>query len=290
MSENKKYYWLKLKADFFDDDTIQFIEEQEKGVYYVNFYLKLCLKSIGTNGKLMRLVGTTLLPYDIKSLAKLTRTDVDTVAVAMQLFERIGLVERLETGEIYMSQINEMIGSETNKAELMRRKRAEEKKRQQAISSGGNNVTQMLPERYPEIEKEKEIEIDIDIEREIEKENAVPTGPAAPTTRIPYERIKDLYNSTCKSLPSCKVMSDARKKAIKARFHSGYTIDDFKTLFAKAEASSFLKGKNDRNWMASFDWLIKDANAAKVLDGNYDDHGNKQAQGKERLGDLDDLF
>ena len=49
-------------------------------------------------------------------------------------------------------------------------------------------------------------------------------------------------------------------------------MKDFETLFIKAEASSFLKGRNDRNWIASFDWLIKDANMAKVLDGNYDDH------------------
>ena len=66
-------------------------------------------------------------------------------------------------------------------------------------------------------------------------------------------------------------MSDARKKAIKARFAGGYTIEHFQTLFEKAQASSFLRGANDRNWMATFDWLIKDSNMAKVLGGNYDD-------------------
>ena len=64
MSESKKYYWLKLKSDFFDDDTIKFIEEQENGIKYSNFYLKLCLKSLKTDGKLIRLVGETLIPYD----------------------------------------------------------------------------------------------------------------------------------------------------------------------------------------------------------------------------------
>jgi len=63
-----------------------------------------------------------------------------------------------------------------------------------------------------------------------------------------------------------------RKKTIKARLNT-YSLDDFKNLFEKAEASDFLKGKNDRSWIATFDWLIKDANIAKVLDGNYD---NKQ--------------
>ena len=88
---------------------------------------------------------------------------------------------------------------------------------------------------------------------------------------VPYQEIMDLYNATCVSYPRCKSMSEARKKAIRARFNAGYTLDDFRVLFTKAEASSFLKGKNNRNWSATFDWMLKDANMSKVLDGNYDD-------------------
>lgn len=286
MSEAKTYYWLKLKDGFFEDDTISYIEEQENGLAYSNFYLKLCLKAIKTEGKLMRLVGNTLIPYDIKSIAKLTNVPVDTVAVAMRLFEQIGLVERLETGEIYLSQIQEMIGKETDKAALMRRKRAEEKLR-------GNNVTPMLPgvtPALPECYTEIEIEKDIEIEKETEIEQTDGKRPAPPLHHVPYDQIKTLYNSTCVSFSRCTVMSDARKKAIKARFASGYTLDDFKRLFEKVEASSFLKGSNSRNWRATFDWLLKDANMAKVLDGNYDDHNTKQNENQERIGDLDDLF
>ncbi len=96
--------------------------------------------------------------------------------------------------------------------------------------------------------------------------------PAPPSTYAPYEQIKNLYNEICKSLSKCTAMSDARRKCIKARLSSGYTVEDFKRLFEKAEASSFMKGANSRNWRATFDWLIKDSNMAKVLDGNYDDH------------------
>ncbi len=93
-----------------------------------------------------------------------------------------------------------------------------------------------------------------------------PTG-----SRIDYVAIKTMFNELCPSFPSCVAMSDARKKAIKARITSGYTMEHFRMLFLKAEASSFLKGRNDKNWMASFDWLIKDSSMAKVLGGNYDD-------------------
>lgn len=88
---------------------------------------------------------------------------------------------------------------------------------------------------------------------------------------IDYQLVADMYNETCVSFPRCTKLSESRKKAIKARLNSGYTYDDFKNLFKKAESSRFLRGGNDRNWKADFDWLLKDSNIAKVLDGRYDD-------------------
>ena len=79
-----------------------------------------------------------------------------------------------------------------------------------------------------------------------------------------------MYNETCVSFPKCTALSESRKKAIKARLKT-YSVSDFRKLFEKAQKSSFLKGKNNSNWSANFDWLIKDGNMVKVLDGNYDD-------------------
>ena len=84
-----------------------------------------------------------------------------------------------------------------------------------------------------------------------------------------YIHIRDMYNSTCVSFHKVTSLSEKRKKAISARLKV-YTVDDFQRLFTKAEESDFLKGSNGRNWSATFDWLIADANMAKVLDGNYD--------------------
>ena len=52
-------------------------------------------------------------------------------------------------------------------------------------------------------------------------------------------------------------------------------------LFEMAEGSSFLKGQNSRNWSANFDWMMKDANFAKILDGNYQDRNNTAGEEKE---------
>lgn len=106
--------------------------------------------------------------------------------------------------------------------------------------------------------------------------------------RIDYNGIVDAYNSICPSLPSVKSLSEARKKAIRARLNS-YTIEDIHEAFRKAEASDFLKGKNNSNWQADFDWILKDANMAKILDGNYDNKHEKPAINQD-MNDLDEFF
>lgn len=174
----KKYYWLKLKEDFFDDDTIEWIEEQPNGEKYSLFYLKLCLKSLKTNGILVRNVGEMLIPYDIKKLAEITRTDVDTVRVAMELFKNISLIQILDNGEIYLTQLKNMVGSESKWAEKKRIQRA--KKTEELPSPGGNNedkkegednvldMSKKCPrEIETDIEKEKEKEIDKELDKEL---------------------------------------------------------------------------------------------------------------------------
>lgn len=103
-----------------------------------------------------------------------------------------------------------------------------------------------------------------------ETNNTILTNTNFINNKIDYQLIADMYNNTCVSFPHLTKLSEKRKKAIKARL-STYTEEDFKKLFEMAESSSFLKGQNSRNWSATFDWLIQDANMAKVLDGNYAD-------------------
>lgn len=149
--DSTKFYWLQLKEDFFEDDAIQWLEEQKpNGRDYAYFYLKLCLKSLKSNGVLIRKVGNILIPYDNKKLAELTKMDFDTVTVAMELLKKIGLVTILETGEIYINQLENLIGSKSIGAF---------KKQQQRLLSGQEE--DKCPPKI-EIELEKEIDIDID--------------------------------------------------------------------------------------------------------------------------------
>jgi len=97
--------------------------------------------------------------------------------------------------------------------------------------------------------------------------------------RVDYNGIKDAYNALCPSLPTVRSLSDARKKTIRARLNT-YSVEKLYEAFTKAEASDFLKGKNSRNWAANFDWIMKDANLAKILDGNYDNRRDSQPKDK----------
>jgi predicted phage replisome organizer len=254
--DSTKFYWLQLKEDFFDDDAIDWLEEQPNGKEYSLFYLKLCLKSLRSHGVLIRKVGNMLVPYDHVKLGELTKTSPDTVMVAMNLLIQIGLVQKLDNGELYLTQVEDMVGSKSKSAFKKQQQRLTRKNT--LLLEGGQEVDKCPPE------EEIEQELEIDLEEEKEKENK----------RIDYQAIIDCYNETCVSLQKVKILSDPRKKAIKARLNT-YSIEDIKLAFQKAEASDFLKGKNDRNWQANFDWIMKDGNLAKILEGNYDNKGRE---------------
>lgn len=140
-----KFYWLQLKEDFFDDDAIEWLEEQENGHRYSLFYLKLCLKSLKSNGVLIRKVGNMLVPYDNKKLADLTKTSIDTVIVAMELLKGIGLVKVLEGGELYITQLENMIGSASKGALKKQQQRALQKEKQQYLEDSGQEGDKCPP-------------------------------------------------------------------------------------------------------------------------------------------------
>jgi predicted phage replisome organizer len=157
-----KFYWLQLKEDFFEEDSIEWLEEQENGHKYSLFYLKLCLKSLKTNGILIRKVGNMLVPYDNKKLAEMTKTPVDTVIVAMELLKGIGLVQILENGELYIAQLENMIGSQSKSA---LKKQQQRQLKQQLLLEGGQEGDICPPKIEIEIEQEEEIKKDIKVEK-----------------------------------------------------------------------------------------------------------------------------
>lgn len=117
MSENKRYWYLKLKDTFFDSEEMKIIEGMDDGYLYSNIFLKMCLMSLKNEGKLM-LNG--LIPYNSNMIATITRHQVGTVERALKIFREIGLIEVLDDGAIYMMTIQGMIGESSSEADRKR--------------------------------------------------------------------------------------------------------------------------------------------------------------------------
>lgn len=161
-----------------------------------------------------------------------------------------------------------------------------EKQLELPVQSSGNHLATSWQPSGNHLETQYSIGKDSIDKYSIDKGNIEPDEKEKKSEKVDYQQIADMYNDTCVSFPHIKKLSESRKKAIKARLKT-YTIEDFRVLFQKAEESDFLKGKNDRNWIASFDWMIKDSNMAKVLDGNYDNRKSNGSGKKRQLNSFE---
>lgn len=250
--------WIKITTDMFDNRKIKHLRRLPDGNNIVLIWVMLLTMAGRCNSGGMIFL-TENIPYTPKMLADELDFEENTVRLALEALERLGMVVMSNgcftiAGWSEHQNIDGMDKIRESKRLAQARWRAKQKALPPAVDSTVDSTVD--GERISVDDAEE----DIEEEREEEKER----------DKIDYKGIVAAFNSICVSFPSVKALSDARKKAIKARLNT-YSLDDFKTLFEKAEASSFLKGKNNSNWSATFDWLLKDSNMAKVLDGNYDD-------------------
>jgi predicted phage replisome organizer len=124
VADNKKYYYLKLKENFFESDEAIILESMPDGYIYSNILLKLYLRSLKNNGLLM---FNDLIPYNAQMLATITRHQVGTVEKAIQIFQQLKLIEILDNGAIYMSNIQISLVKSSTNADRMRLQRAKQK-------------------------------------------------------------------------------------------------------------------------------------------------------------------
>ena len=162
MSDNRKYYYLKLKESYFDDDAIVLLESMQDGMLYSNILLKLYLKSLKYGGTLQL---DENIPYTAQMIATITRQQVGTVERALQIFMKLGLVEPLDNGALYMSNIELFIGQSSTEGERKRRARMKISEQKRLSGQVSEAKADICP---PEIEIKKEIDIEIEKERDLE--------------------------------------------------------------------------------------------------------------------------
>lgn len=169
MAENKKYYWLKLKRDFFKRHDIRIVEAMPNGKDYILFYLKLLLESIDHDGTLR---FSETIPYNEHMLSVVTNTNIDTVKSAMKLFIELNMMTVLEDQTIFMTEVDKLIGSAVDNDNANRVRRCREKKKQLALQNVTEGITKCNESKS--IEKEKDTETETEVE--VEADTATATG------------------------------------------------------------------------------------------------------------------
>ena len=164
----QRYYWLKLKRDFFKRHDIRIIEAMPNGKDYILFYLKLLCESLDHDGKLR---FSDQVPYNEEMLSVITGTNVDVVRTAIQAFSQLGMMDILDDGTIYMTECEKMIGSESEWAEKKRLYRA-----QQRTSVGQIEDNVQTKKDVVRQEKEKDIEREKEVKKRDSKESRKETS------------------------------------------------------------------------------------------------------------------
>lgn len=230
MADNKKYYYLKLKDNFFESDEAIILESMPDGYIYSNILLKLYLRSLKNNGLLM---FNDLIPYNAQMLATITRHHVGVIEKAMQIFQKLRLIEILDNGAIYMTNIQNFVGQSSTNADRMRESRRQ---------------LQMLNKCAPEIEIEEDINKDIklninkDIYSELNNSSEQSSEYTFPSW-LNQSSIEELRKTNPKNYPIYIPIQYLNQetghvykfiathtKFIQARYKDGYTLEDFKKV------------------------------------------------------------
>lgn len=197
--EKQGYYYLKLKENFFDSDEMKLLESFDNGYLYSNILLKLYLKSLKNNGKL---VLNDYIPYNAKMIATLTGHNVDIVEKALEIFANLHLIEVLDNGAIYMLNIQNLVGSissEGIRKQEYRMKIAEEKE-------SGTKLGQC-----PDIV-------------------SISSSSSNCSYSSSIKEIVSYLNKICGT--SYRDTSNKTQTLIRARIKEHFTVEDFKTVIA----------------------------------------------------------
>lgn len=294
MATGKRYYWIKLKESFMSSDTVDYLMSQPDGANYVVLYQMLCLKTINTDGKLGRQIGEILIPYDIEKIQRDCKWfSADTIRVALNLYKAFGLIYEDVDGMLVLAEHKNLVGSETDWAEKRRRQRLEaDGTPKLPETSSGDIVPQIVPTDNRDKEIRDKENRDKSLDKRVKDVESIDSTPQAEAAQpCPFEKIKALYHKICISYPKIRSIDGKRKSAIAARWRTYRSLETFEELFQIAENSSFLKGNNNRNWSADFDWMMMPTNFSKILEHKYDDKtdtGDGRLTGA--LGTLQSMF
>lgn len=266
-TSEKKRYWLKLDKDFLKSSQIKVIKNMPNGKDYIIFYLALLLESVETIGHLR---FSELVPYNEEMLASVTDTNIDIVRSAVKLFKQLGLMELLDDGTLYMTQVAEMTGKESDSAERVRLYRIREKQKEEerlALQCNGNVTNSNDNKEKDKQSTENNIQ-DIDNKEETNKEEDVCVSEPEKNNCHLKREFKIEQCMTCLRRYLCTNPTSPEFKIL----HSNMTLDEYVEKREK-RFEEFLKEAPQKNiptdniniynfveydWVEEYDWLNED--------------------------------
>ncbi len=165
MAKGKRYYWMKLKESFMSSDTVDYFMSQPNGANYVVLYQMLCLKTINTEGRLSRQIGEIIIPYDVEKIQRDCKWfSVDTIRVALKLYQSVGLIYEDHDGILVLSEHHNLVGSETDYSAQKRIQRQS----QESLPPPMDNVHQNVHQNVHTDNREKSVdnrvkELEVDV-------------------------------------------------------------------------------------------------------------------------------
>ncbi|WP_187287185.1 phage replisome organizer N-terminal domain-containing protein [Lactococcus lactis] len=252
---------MRLKENFFDSDEMIILENMDNGdgIIYSNILLKLYLRSLKYEGRLM---FNERIPFNPQMLSTIVRHPVGVVKKALKAFVDLCLVEVMDNGAIYMLDIQNFIGKTTTEADRIKAYRSKINKEKGLVSNDTPKLVQMYDKSTPELELE--IERELKIEKEVEASKATSTNSDFQNLIELYQKnfgiVKPiLYDDLKADLEDygLELIIEAVKRAVKRQREYGYAQGilkswnnkGIKTLDqAKAEEVSFQnKSQNNQN-------------------------------------------
>lgn len=260
--------WIKIVTDIFDDEKMLLIETLPEADSIIVIWFKLlCLAGKQNNSGVFTLNGK--IPYTDKMLATIFRRKETIVQLALQTFEKFGMIEIINnTITIPNWSKHQNFDKIEKKNEYMKQYMKEYRNKQKLLTEGNQEC-----KVNSKVNSKVNVSL-LDKKREDKKRED--------KNRIDYNNIVEIYNQYCYNLPQISKLTEKRKIAIR-KFLKEFTTDDFRNICDLANNNEFLTGKNDRNWKADFDFILKTDKATAILE-------NKYSKKKDKMDSFKDLW
>jgi len=286
--------WIRINTDIFSDEKIVFLRNMPNGDSLLTLWIFLLVLAGKTNdGGLIYFKPNV--PYSIQMLSLIANIPQSTVELGLKTMQDFEMIEIDSEGIIVLNWEKhqntkglEKIREQTKFRTRRYRERLKELSDGRNIPNNSSNNERCDASRDVTV---THLDIELDIDKDIRSSSRQQVDSIS---RVPFQKIVDLYHSICCSLPRIKGLSESRKAQLRARWKEYPNFEFWESFFQRVELSDFLAGRvtptNGRKpFIANLQWITKQENFLKILEGNYDNRKGEENDNSDILANAQRL-